>query len=63
MYYVTDMHNKFNTYCVHNYSIRLSHDMTILLISEKALPYNTSSKLGIQHNHMYEMYFITKSNI
>ena len=34
--------------------------MTILPISVITLLYNTSSKLGIQNNKMYEMYFITR---
>ena len=34
--------------------------MTILPISVITLLYNTSSKLGIQNNNMYEMYFITR---
>ena len=36
--------------------------MTILPISVITLLCNTSSKLGIQNNNMYEMYFVTKSD-
>ena len=36
--------------------------MTFLPISVATLLYNTSSKLSIQINNMYEMYFINKSD-
>ena len=36
--------------------------MTILPISVITLLCNISSKIGIQKNNMYEMYFITKSD-
>ena len=36
--------------------------MTILPISVITLLHNTSSKLGIQNNNMYEMYFVNKSD-